>query len=56
VLIDPATKDWTACDDSTVWHAAQDGVPQAKAELRKREMRQRANPHAVAAAVARAKR
>lgn len=36
-LIDPATEDWTAMDDAECWHAAQAGVPQAVAELARRE-------------------
>lgn len=52
MLIDPAETDWSTCSDSKVYHAAQDGVPQAKAELRRREAAHRMTP-AVAAAVAR---
>ena len=36
-LIDPAAEDWRAKSDSLVWYAAQDGIPQAQAELRRRE-------------------
>jgi hypothetical protein len=36
-FIDPATEDWTKKADSTVYWAAKGGVPQAKAELARRE-------------------
>lgn len=37
MLLDPKDINWTKADDSTVWYAARDGVPAAKAELRVRE-------------------
>jgi hypothetical protein len=58
VLIDPAERDWSTEDDSTVWHAAGDGIPQAKAELRRREAQHRVgrmSPSAKAAMVSRAR-
>jgi hypothetical protein len=54
VLIDPAERDWSTEDDSTVWHAAGDGIPQAKAELRRRETQHRVG-RAKAAMVSRAR-
>lgn len=36
-VIDPATVDWEKANDSAVYWAAKDGVPQAKAELARRE-------------------
>ena len=35
--IDPATEDWKGMNDAGVYWAAKDGVPQAKAELARRE-------------------
>lgn len=35
-VVDPADEDWHAMEDSAVWHAAQAGVPQAVAELKRR--------------------
>lgn len=36
-LVDPATEDWRLMDDAALWHAAQAKVPQAVAELARRE-------------------
>lgn len=59
MLIDPAERDWSAEDASTVWHAAADGIPEAKVELRRREARavttDRMSPSALATMAARAR-
>lgn len=36
-VIDPAKEDWTEMEDSEVYHAAKAGVPEAKAELARRD-------------------
>lgn len=37
MLLDPTDINWRNADDSTVFYAARDGVPQAQAEMRRRE-------------------
>jgi hypothetical protein len=36
-LVDPAQENWAAMDDAALWHAAQAKIPQAVAELARRE-------------------
>lgn len=36
-VVDPAKEDWTEMEDSEVYHAAKAGVPEAKAELARRD-------------------
>lgn len=36
-FVDPADEDWSTKDDAECWHAAQAGIPQAIAELARRE-------------------
>lgn len=43
-FIDPATEDWSSMDAGEVWHAAKAGIPQAVAELAKREAAFAADP------------
>lgn len=40
MLLEPADIDWRNADDSAVYYAARDGVPQAQAELQRREAQQ----------------
>lgn len=36
-VVNPADEDWASMDDAEVWNAAQAGVSQAKAELKRRQ-------------------
>lgn len=45
--LDPADINWTLADDAMLWHAANDGIPQAKAEMARRD----AKPERITAAV-----
>lgn len=47
-FIDPAEEDWSQADDAELYHSAKAGIPQAVAELERREAagRPRTNPAA----------
>jgi hypothetical protein len=36
-FVNPAQENWSAMDDTALWHAAQAKIPQAVAELARRE-------------------
>lgn len=36
-FVSPAQENWSAMDDTALWHAAQAKIPQAVAELARRE-------------------
>lgn len=54
-MLDPERHDWRQASDSDVYHAAQGGLPQATAELHRREAMHRVSPATAARTVARAK-
>lgn len=44
-MLEPENLDWTQLDDSTVYYAAADGIPQAVEEQRRRELVARTTPN-----------
>lgn len=45
MMLDPELIDWTDQSDSTVYYAANDGIPQAIEEQRRRELLDRTTPN-----------
>ena len=45
MMLEPHQIDWSEADDSTVYHAAVDGIPEAVEEQRRRELARRTAPN-----------
>lgn len=41
MMLEPDRMDWSTVDDSIVYHAANDGIPEAVQEQQRRELAQR---------------
>jgi hypothetical protein len=45
MMLEPDRMDWENVDDSTVYYAANDGIPEAIAEQQRRELARRTAPN-----------